>query len=1117
MITKKYLLCLGFILSLSLQSSWAQCGGLNPCSAVCFSNTTTFPFVCNSAFVNSLFISPCINAGVTSENTQYFRFQPSGTSVSFVINNGFCSQNQGIQSAIMSYVTCSDTSTFVQVSNCFNPIPPGTSETVSATGLIPNQKCLLVIDGYAGDQCDFSINTDASSLTSLETITTTIATTGNNTPCKGTSQKFYVPNIFDTYFWNVIPPPAGIVAGSPNQPYTTILWQKSFMGTSAKVCLNAQSSCNTTSPICYDVTFNSLATVNDTLKICALDLPYTYTIPYPNAKPQKVEIKDLIAPVSNNVLKFVDSINSCSGRVDLNLTIKQNATLKGGVLLVDETDTLHVGTATNYKVVSCADATGFPITVGDIEPYPDCSGGVEYDVRCVKVLYETTILMDTSTCTYGSGKILCTAAGSPIPSLGISTGIISYLWSGPGIVGDKTGSSIKFNQYGDYSVTVSYQYSEDDKTKTVQVVKKMTVDKSIYNPNALNGKFFVDTIFYQIPKLVKKVFENDKNITISNVLYKGKPTCIGWYDAKESDLGSSSGIYLNTGDIFQTAQPATVLMQTSNGIDGEPDLAQALNAPDIKDPTVLEMDIVSKKDTTLILDYIFASEEYQFSVNESSYNDGFACLVSGAGYAPKTNIALVPNTNFPITTSSINGSTNVGYYKDNSQSSTIAYAGKTVPLQAKFLVKKDSTYHIKLGIADQVDYLYDSGVFLSMSSLGGNSTLRPLPNFTIEQNSQEISVQDITLYASKWIWDFGDGTPQYWGRNPPYHNYTKTGEYIITLFCENFCCCESISKKIVVDKICNLLPLNLEIITPTCTGDKNGQISTLSNPNLSYLWSNGSTTPSISNLAAGQYTLTVSAADGCKQTATTTIEDPLPIEINIAEVKNPNCTSISNGYIVLEGNLPYSYVWNTGEIGPILNGVGVGTYTAIAQNKLGCKDTITVTLSAPVGISIDAPTILPDFGKSEGSISLGNITGVSGGYAIEWSNGAIDLTTIKNLKTGTYTVTITDVTGCSTSQIYIVPLQVSTKTLEDLGIFIQLNPNPSAIDDPIYLTVKATSIHHNAQCTIFDYAGKKISNQSVTLYPTARIPVPVPNQSGVFLLQLQLENGEQQTWRLVRK
>jgi hypothetical protein len=1117
MLNKK-LLWLCFILNISLQlRSWAQCGGLTPCSAICLTTSTTFPLNCNSKFTNASNVPPCLDMPSTSENIQYFSFRPSGTTISFVINNGNCMQGFGLQSSILSFVDCSNPSSFAQASGCFNIIPPGASVMVSAVGLIAGQNYLLLIDGYSGDRCDFSINTDPSSLSPATAFTTAIATPNKVNPCKGTYQDFYTLNIFEKYNWSISPASAGTITTPANSSGVNILWDKNFTGSTAKVCLKVKSSCYVVPDACYDVTFNSIPTIHDTLKICSLDLPYNYTIPYLNANPKKIEFTGPTNTVSNKVFNFIDSTNACEGRLELNLTIKPNTTIKGGVLLVGGKDTLHVGTATNYKVVSCVDATGFPLITGNTTPYPDCNGGVEYNVRCVKLSHKTTILLDTSSCIAVSGKILCTATGLPLPSLGVSNGELTYLWSGPSIVGDTTKSSVTFNKYGNYYVTVSYVYSEENKTKTVQTIEKIVIEKGIYNPNEIKTAFFVDTMFYQIPKLVKKVFENDKNITISNVSYKGNATCIGWYDAQKSDLGNSSGIYLNTGDIFQTAQPADVLMGVNNGITGEPDIATALNITSVNDPTVLEMDIESKKDTILTLDYIFASEEYGFM--GPPLQDGFVCLVSGPGYVPKTNIALVPNTNLPISTPNINKDTNVSYYKDNAQSTTIAYSGKTVPLQANFSVKKGATYHIKLGIADHSDYIYDSGVFLSISSFGGNAKLRPVPNFTIEQNYQEITVKDSSLYASKWTWDFGDGSPNYVGRTPPYHAYAKTGEYVITLSCENFCCCESISKKIVVNKICNSFPLSLQVVkAPTCVGDADGKITTSLNPNLSYLWSNGSTASTISNLVAGQYTLTATAADGCTQTVTVTLQAPTPIKINVFEVKQPTCSGMPNGYIIVEGNLlGYSYIWNTNAIGEVIFDIGVGTYTVVAKNDQGCRDTLSVTLSAPPGISVGAPKITPDFGQSQGSITLGNITGVSGGgYTVAWSNGATT-PNLKNLVAGAYTVTITDVTGCAALQTYTVPLQVSANALEDLGIVVQLNPNPSAMHDPIYLTVKATPAHYNAQYAIFDYTGKKISSQNIALYPAARIPIAIPNQSGVFLLQLQLENGKQQTWRLIRE
>ena len=96
-------------------------------------------------------------------------------------------------------------------------------------------------------------------------------------------------------------------------------------------------------------------------------------------------------------------------------------------------------------------------------------------------------------------------------------------------------------------------------------------------------------------------------------------------------------------------------------------------------------------------------------------------------------MALVPNTAIPVSINSVNNSvalgtagpycTNLGpgapfgaYYVDNTNGTTIAYRGFTTVLEAKYPITQNSTYHMKMVVADATDYILDSGVFIEGSS-----------------------------------------------------------------------------------------------------------------------------------------------------------------------------------------------------------------------------------------------------------------------------------------------------------------------------------------------------------------------------------------------------------------
>ena len=102
--------------------------------------------------------------------------------------------------------------------------------------------------------------------------------------------------------------------------------------------------------------------------------------------------------------------------------------------------------------------------------------------------------------------------------------------------------------------------------------------------------------------------------------------------------------------------------------------------------------------------------------------------------------------------------------------------------------------------------------------------------------------------------------------------------------------------------------------------------------------------------------------------------------------------------------------------------VKAGNYTVSVTDANGCQlAEENITLIQPdAPLTIDSSTIqnISCFGADDGSIDL-VVSGGTGAYTYQWSNGASS-EDLSNLAPGTYTVTITDANGCSTSEQYTV-------------------------------------------------------------------------------------------------
>jgi hypothetical protein len=220
---------------------------------------------------------------------------------------------------------------------------------------------------------------------------------------------------------------------------------------------------------------------------------------------------------------------------------------------------------------------------------------------------------------------------------------------------------------------------------------------------------------------------------------------------------------------------------------------------------VVEFDLVADS-TAISFRYVFGSEEYPEYVG-SSFNDVFGFFITGpnplGGYYSELNIATLPQSTVPVAINNVNHLTNSQYYINNDSSLFIVFDGLTVALDAVAYVIPDSTYHVKIGVADAGDAVFDSGVFLSVQSMCADSFLTPTSEFTVEQSGKTGELNTVTVinqskYARSFFWDFGDGFTSV-EKNPAPHTYQDGGDYTISLTAYNYCCSDESSQSVVVE------------------------------------------------------------------------------------------------------------------------------------------------------------------------------------------------------------------------------------------------------------------------------------------------------------------------------
>jgi gliding motility-associated-like protein len=242
----------------------------------------------------------------------------------------------------------------------------------------------------------------------------------------------------------------------------------------------------------------------------------------------------------------------------------------------------------------------------------------------------------------------------------------------------------------------------------------------------------------------------------------------GYFSANGSTFPFEKGIVMSTGKLTHVPGPNTTLSDDdAPSWNGDQDLETALNISNTTNATIIEFDFVPNADN-IRFRYLFASEEYQEGdPNTCIYSDAFAFLIKPIG-GTYNNIALVPGTNTPVLVTTVHSGIpgscppiNETYFEGwNGPNVPINFNGQTKILIAETPVTVNQAYHIKLVIADEANYRYDSAVFLEGGSFNIAANLGPdrsfITNNPLCENESYIldaTPQGTTPLGYKWYKD----------------------------------------------------------------------------------------------------------------------------------------------------------------------------------------------------------------------------------------------------------------------------------------------------------------------------------------------------------------------------
>ena len=206
-----------------------------------------------------------------------------------------------------------------------------------------------------------------------------------------------------------------------------------------------------------------------------------------------------------------------------------------------------------------------------------------------------------------------------------------------------------------------------------------------------------------------------------------------------------------------------------------------------------------------------------------------------------------------------------------------------------------------------------------------------------------------------------------------------------------------------------------------CNGSLTVTASAGNGPPHSYLWSNGDTNSTISDLAAGIYHVTIIDNSGCSEQFTTTLNNVGGPSLSDTSY-NVSCFGLCDGSakaMASGATAPYVYQWYDPmmQTGDSASALCEGHYFYSATDSNGCVSYDSVTVYEPTEIMITSSiTGITCPGDSTGSIEV-MVNGGATPYTYSWSNG--DTTALTDsLAQGTYTLVVMDSSGCSAEDTF---------------------------------------------------------------------------------------------------
>lgn len=323
-----------------------------------------------------------------------------------------------------------------------------------------------------------------------------------------------------------------------------------------------------------------------------------------------------------------------------------------------------------------------------------------------------------------------------------------------------------------------------------------------------------------------------------------------------------------------------------------------------------------------------------------------------------------------------------------------------------------------------------------------------------------------------------------------------------------------------------LFSLTITTVKPTCHGGSNGSlVAKPASPTTGYTyhWNTGANTQTLSNLAAGTYTVTVTkTGTGCTRVATAALTEPKAITVAFLNTA-PACAGGATGTskaTASGGTGTKTYAWSTGATTPTITGLMAGTYTVTATDAKNCTSVAGTTIAAPPILQITGLASAPSGSSYKVTVTA---TGGTGTKKYRRSNGVDTFTAWQSgsiflgVAAGTYTWQVRDAKSCTASIVQSVPVVLGKPVAGSEG------QNIRGFEETAHgsLTVYPNPVHGilNVGCSgeaaisceavLFNPIGQRVLSQDLHIEPGEAAQINVQHLAlGPYYLVFRGKNGE---------